>query len=166
MRLHTSTLTPSDVYAATRAAGMRGVYATVSTHGSRARARGLEISLTGTSTRRLNFNNRNTDRDDYAATWDEWGMTLAALFELDPEMIVGSPKCPTYASADAFHAATGGRFEALTAPYQHDGAGHRWASGSTRNIRECSVCEATVDYRFTYAAPDLIAERLAGRVTP
>lgn len=41
--------------------------------------------------------------DGYAATYDEWGWLLAALFALDPAMIVGTPKSPVYANATDFH---------------------------------------------------------------
>lgn len=40
--------------------------------------------------------------DGYAATFDEWGWLLAALFERDPGMVVGSPKHPTYANKADF----------------------------------------------------------------
>lgn len=44
--------------------------------------------------------------DGYAATFDEWGWLLRSLFMLDPNMLVGSPKAPTYANAAAFHRKT------------------------------------------------------------
>lgn len=44
--------------------------------------------------------------DGYAATYDEWGWLLAALYELDREMVVGTPKNPVYANAVAFHRKT------------------------------------------------------------
>lgn len=46
------------------------------------------------------------EHDGYAATYDEWGWLLAALYTLDPEMIVGSPKKPTYDGAEDFHTRT------------------------------------------------------------
>jgi hypothetical protein len=35
--------------------------------------------------------------DGYAATFDEWGWLLAALYEIDPHMIAGTLKTPIYA---------------------------------------------------------------------
>lgn len=40
-----------------------------------------------------------------AASWDEWGIALAALYEIDLQMIAGP-----YRSADDFHAKTGGKY--------------------------------------------------------
>lgn len=48
----------------------------------------------------------NPKSDGYAATFDEWGWLLAALYEIDRDMVVGSPKRPTYANAVAFHRET------------------------------------------------------------
>lgn len=152
MRLHTDRLAPSDVHRATTAAGMTGVFAVVTVHGSRSRARGLEVKLTGTSSRRPNSGGCGAG-GDYAATWDEWGMFLAALYELDPEMIAGSPSRPAYASRAAFHAATHGRFLTLTADAQHGRAGHKWgpSGDGNRARRECTTCDALVDYTYMHA---------------
>lgn len=46
------------------------------------------------------------EQDGYAATFDEWGWLLAALYRLDLEMIVGSVKTPTYSSTVHFHRVT------------------------------------------------------------
>lgn len=46
------------------------------------------------------------ESDGYAATYDEWGWLLAALYELDKDMLVGTPKFPVYANAVAFHRKT------------------------------------------------------------
>lgn len=40
--------------------------------------------------------------DGYAATYDEWGWLLAALYAIDPDMIVGTPKSPVYRGALEF----------------------------------------------------------------
>src|SRR6188474_3141328 len=101
MRLHTDILTAADVYAATISRGMRGVYADVATVGSRSHARALDVHLSGTSSRRVNAGTSHVDRFalDHAATWDEWGMVIAALYELDPSAVWGSVKRPIYANA-------------------------------------------------------------------
>lgn len=43
----------------------------------------------------------------YAATYDEWGWLLAALYNADPDMHVGSPSYPTYRDDSDFHDQTG-----------------------------------------------------------
>ncbi|QUE25380.1 hypothetical protein SEA_FIZZLES_86 [Microbacterium phage Fizzles] len=43
------------------------------------------------------------EADGFAATYDEWGWLLAALYTLDWKMVVGSPKYPTYTDGDDFH---------------------------------------------------------------
>lgn len=137
MKIHSDILTESDIHAATCAAGMRGVDADVITRGSRSRKRSLDMKLTGTSTRRPNPGTGSRGySDDYAATWDEWGMVINALFDIDPKAIIGQ-----YPSAAHFHAATRTRFENLTAPYQHGNHKFEYEGG----IMACKFCEATFD---------------------
>lgn len=137
MRIHSDILAPSDIHRATVAAGMRGVAAEVSTHGSRKRRTAYDVILTGTSTHRPNGWYRDRDESAYAATWDEWGMFLSALFEQDPDMVT-----PYYADANDFHIKTGDRFKMLTAPYQHGGSGHKWQYNPDTGRQECVICEA------------------------
>lgn len=156
MRLHTNTLTLDDITRATRAAGMRGVYADAMRNGSRTHRIGWEVKLTGTSSRRPNTGHGGSEPfgGEHAATWDEWGMFLAALFAIDPAMIVGTVKRPIYAGADHFHAATADRYRILTAPYQHGGGGHKWEWAG--DGLACTMCEATRP-RFVDPAPYLEA---------
>lgn len=138
MKIHTDILTHEDIADATRAGGMRGVYTErESVRGSRSRARSFDITLRGNSTRRPNGGNRGAD-DGYAATWDEWGMFIQALFEKDPEAIIGQ-----YRSFDDFEMATHGRFESLTAPYAH--GNHTWIV-NTAGTQECKFCEAAFSH--------------------
>lgn len=119
MRIHSDTLTPADVYAAADAAGP-GVHVTLTRHGSRSRSHALEVKLTGTSSRRPNGGNRGADSDAYAATWDEWGMFLARLFDVDPDAT-----CWAYPNGGTdFDIVTRGRFDTLTPDEQH--RLHRW----------------------------------------
>lgn len=155
MRIHSDILTTGDVYRATSARGMRGVDADATSHGSRSRACALDVSLTGTSSRRPNTGTRGAGGYgiDYAATWDEWGMILAELFAIDPRAFVGSTRHPIYAGAEHFHAVTADRFRTLVAADQHGGPGHRWGSilepgGDYR--QECA-CGAT--WRHVDPAP-------------
>lgn len=132
MRIHSDILTARDIYRATSARGMTGVYAEVTSHGSRKRHHAFNLMLTGTSSRRPNSGNRGADSDDYAATWDEWGMVLAELYAIDPNM-----DATYYASADDFHWKTGGRFYSLTAVDQHGRGGHRWEFDGVPREHEC-----------------------------
>jgi hypothetical protein len=84
MRLHSDIITARDIHAATPA----DVAADVSQHGSRSRARAFEVSLEGLGgrhTRKKNSGNRGAGYE-YAASWDDWGVWLARLFEIDPNM--------------------------------------------------------------------------------
>ena len=48
--------------------------------------------------------------DGYAATYDEWGWLLAALYEIDRDLLVGSATYPIYHSVFDFHAQTGNTY--------------------------------------------------------
>lgn len=148
MRIHTDTLTHQDVVEAVRAAGVvtettfwgteiRSVRlndAGVRHHGSRKRDHAFEVGLLGTSSRSTNSGVYGAGAGK-AATWDEWGMFLGALYEKDPLMFAGR-----YQHAAYFHWATGGRFRDLTPAGQHKN--HRWVySGevltASYRVREC-----------------------------
>lgn len=105
MRIHSDILTAQNIYQATQATGMTGVDADVSTHGSRSRERAFNVLLTGNSTRRPNTGKAGAGGDDFAATWDEWGIFLNALYEIDPHL-----STPYYADAYDFHRQTNDRF--------------------------------------------------------
>lgn len=138
MRIHSDTLTITDIYQAAAIAG-GGDYRTspvlveVTQHGSRKRARAFNVSLMGTSSRRPNnaAGGRFADGrgDAHAATWDEWGMFLAELFRRDPAAIVPN----VYESGEHFRWVTGARFDTLTHDQQHGATGHKW-SDSYPNI--------------------------------
>lgn len=117
MRIHTDTLSPMHVINALQAEKQAGRIAhevtikKIRKHGSRARARGIEVQLTASAPgggRRVGNSGSYGPMTDgtYAATFDEWGWLLAALFKRDPAMIVGSPTMPDYESAEHFHAVT------------------------------------------------------------
>lgn len=145
MRLHSDKIVWDDIAKACYAAGMRGVSHSTTEHGSRIRDRAFEVKLTGNSPRRPNGGVR-PGTDDHAATWDEWGMFLAYLFKIDPNMVAGDSGRPAYDGAENFHAATGGRFETLTADDQH--RSHKWENIGA-HLFECR-CGATVDYSFMW----------------
>ena len=59
------------------------------------------------------------------ATWDEWGVWLNRLYEIDPDARCGSNvKHPIYADRIDFRICTGGRFDDLTLSNQH--RKHKW----------------------------------------
>lgn len=139
MRIHSDILTHADIYQATRAAGMTGVYTERETdHGSRSRDHAFDVTLRGTSSRRPNWGtgDRGTD-DGYAATWDEWGMFIESLFQADENAIIGM-----YSSYYAFQAYTGYRFDDLTADAQHKS--HNFNYSIDTGCHECQ-CGATMN---------------------
>lgn len=112
MKIHTDTLTVSDVHTAARVAR---VDLELSEHGSRSRDHAFAVHLQGESRRRPN---RQVD-SGYAATWDQWGVFLSVLFDLDgaghtfgpsAPMFAGDAGSPVYADRDDFHRKTGDRF--------------------------------------------------------
>ena len=106
MRIHTSALSTEDLHNAARLARVN--FTTLNYHGSRKRNRAFEVKLTGDSPYRQNGG-------DYpAATWDQWGIFLNALFRSDPDMT-----CSGYKDAEAFHYATCNRFHDLTFQNSH-----------------------------------------------
>lgn len=118
MKIHSSKITPANIYAAAKARGMVGVeVADLDIRGSRKRSRSFDVRLTGNSPFRPNFG--VGDGDEHAAQWDEWGIFINALFEVDPEAILG-----VYRSYKHFRGVTGGRFDTLTGPQTH--RRHKW----------------------------------------
>ena len=102
MRIHANTLTTSEIYKAARIARVEIEHLTE--HGSRKRAHAFEVKLSGESRRRPN--NNGAHGDVFAATWDQWGVFLACLFDADNEITI-----PTaYVDVDTFHARTSNRF--------------------------------------------------------
>jgi len=132
MRIHTS-LDPDAIRA--MLAGMPGVtFERFTVHGSRTHPRAVEVLLSGTSPRRRNFGNRGAG-DDYAATWDEWGIFLGRLFRADPEA-----RATYYRDAYGFDCRTTYRFdESFTVEDQHPL--HRWESDG--NGAQHCPCGAT-----------------------
>lgn len=133
MRIHSDIIHPSDFYKVVR--DLPGVNVDVTKHGSRARNVAYELRLTGTSTR------RTMDGADQAATWDEWGVVFARLFDIDSNALAGSQKHPAYDGAGDFHYKTGTRFEELEMP-EDTHPQHRWeySLGAT----SCTKCSATM----------------------
>jgi hypothetical protein len=111
MRLHSDILTAADLHAATP----DEVIASVSNHGSRKRARAFEVSLEGLGDRHTRKKNSGQYGAGYefAASWDDWGIWLAALYEIDPNL-----NATYYTSREDFYAQTA-RYQprGMTAPW-------------------------------------------------
>lgn len=137
MRIHSDYLLPSDIFGAT--VGLPGVIVTATSHGSRSHRGAFEVSLESTSNSRKNSGKYGAG-DEYAATWDEWGVFLARLFNLDANAVMGSVKHPTYRNAEHFHAVTGNRFESLELP-EDTHKRHNWQYSV--GVTECTKCSAT-----------------------
>jgi hypothetical protein len=147
MRIHGNDITDATLAHAAASHGMTSVTVLFEPHGSRSRARAYEVQLRGTSPRRPNsggYGPLDTDSGLHAATWDEWGMFLAAVFAADPSVTI--PRL--YDDAVHFHWATANRFRTLTADQQHR-TGHRWeyvgpSLTGTYTVRQCKGCPAIV----------------------
>lgn len=140
MRIHSDRITPADLFTAASIAGVR--IDDFSIHGSRTRATALRFYVFGSSYHRPN--QRDHGPDDYAATWDEWGILLGHLFSVDPEAHTGRYG---YRSAEDFHNKTGHRFvPGFTTPAtQHKR--HRWEPTYAHE----SYCECGAVMRWGFA---------------
>lgn len=78
-----------------------------SEHKSKTHDHAFEVHLTGDSKRRPN---RYSGGDDYAATWDQWGVFLQVIFDADPNARCGSAKHPVYANRGDYYYKTDWRF--------------------------------------------------------
>lgn len=123
MRIHSNTLTQNDLTIAVNLAGAWFIKRTE--HKSRKRSHAFEVALSGDAAHRS-----QADRDEYGATWDQWGIFLAALFDRDPSMVT-----PDYRDAADFHFQTHERFrDGLPLSERH--RQHRWDhAGLYRNTR-------------------------------
>src|SRR3954468_14793548 len=108
MRIHADTLTHRQIDTAARAAGVRFVRR--NDHGSRTRDHAFDVILSGDSPYRVNGN-----PDEFAASWDQWGIFLASIFSADESVTITR----VYRDADHFHMITGDRFETLTRADAH-----------------------------------------------
>lgn len=135
MRFHTDTLTSKDLWDAARAAR---VDMESTRHGSRSRAHAFEVRLTGESNRRPNSGTRGAG-DDYAATWDQWGVFIAYLFNRDPQMTTRY-----YADKNEFQYRTDHRF-AVEDFWPADAHGdHTFRYAGVPRTQQCTKCSATV----------------------
>lgn len=89
MRIHTDTLTHSELVAALPG----GVYAYITAKGSRKRDHAFEVTLYVFEKDALHRRYGNSGgygrSDDVAATWDEWGVWIAKLYKSDHDALIG-----------------------------------------------------------------------------
>lgn len=139
MKIHSNTLTMTDVREAAAAAGVTFDRCTES--GSRSKARAFDVTLRGNSRRAPNFGTGKVDRfgvTEKAATWDQWGVFLGVLFARDDEMVTPYDK-----SGDAFHERTAHRFfQAGIFPADAHGD-HRFTFQGIAREQGCTKCSAT-----------------------
>lgn len=90
------------------------IFKTLSSHRSNRFDRAFEIQLEALERdngRRAgnsgSYGAMRPEYDGYAATFDEWGWLLNALYEMDPYLVVGSPKSPIYRNREDFDEKTG-----------------------------------------------------------
>ena len=133
MRIHTN-VDESVIRNAAEIARVR--FTRFSTHKSKTAKFGYEITLSGESRRRQNGG------DDYAATWDQWGIFLSVIYESDP-----NAKCWAYRDAGDFDYKTNDRFRPLELGNQKfyrpsDNHGdHKWIVGIPY-MQKCKKCSA------------------------
>lgn len=139
MKLHTDRINAGEVFDAAREAGVTiHGFAQV---GSRTHARGFIVYLEGSSTRQSN------GRDHKAATWDEWGVFMAALYRLDYSARWGTNTKWGYRDAADFHWQTSERFRHGIPQDTH--AQHKWQYSHKKasalggvSVHECTRCSA------------------------
>lgn len=142
MKIHSDKIMPDDIARAARIAGVQ--LERVGHRGSRSRARAFDFYVTGSSPYRPN-NTIDVDPDAYAATWDEWGILIGYLYDVDPNAHFGKH---SYQSAADFHYKTGHRFgpASLTGglPPEQRHRVHKWQRDWSRNDYEsfCNGCGA------------------------
>lgn len=109
MRIHTS-LTYRQMWEVAKASGAPIDLEVLQEYGSRTHERAFEVGLSG-SGGRPNSGKYGAGGDYQAATWDEWGAFLGALYDADINARCGgSVRRPVYRDAEHFHFKTGSRF--------------------------------------------------------
>lgn len=114
------------------------VFERVTLHGSRTHERAVDVILSGDSPHAINSGRSGSWGDaPRAASWDQWGIFLAVIFEADP-----TAKAGRYANAEDFHHKTAWRFDADGEPgaitstsspgYQR--AAHNWKPVAARRL--------------------------------
>lgn len=108
MRLHSNHNLAGAIARAAKIAGAE-VFDVIH-NDSRSHEHGFTVKLTGDAPNRPMHWDRDRDGDVRAASWDQWGVFLSVLFDVDRDMVVGSVSNPTYANVYDFDRKTSGRF--------------------------------------------------------
>ena len=151
MRIHTN-LNTQQMYEVIKASGAPIYPEILERHGSRTHDQAFEVALSGTGGH-PNSGGYGASSEYQAATWDEWGAFLGALYAADANARCGgSVKYPIYRNAEHFHFSTGNRFqiEMKLSPegqiWNHLPANthprHRWEYRSQAGFA-CTKCTAT-----------------------
>jgi hypothetical protein len=116
---------------------------------------GFDVTLTGDSPRMPNGGRSGWSAgDDHAASWDQWGVFLAAIFRADPDARMGgTAKRPGYANAEDYHWQTCNRFRDGRPGTYHPN--HHWAYHPADKVERIShaycssvTCSAQKRYRW------------------
>jgi hypothetical protein len=140
MRIHTRAPLNAFDQAASKAGA---TLEDLTVHRSRKSLFGIEVHLLGAS----NHWAGHSGASGYGATWDQWGVFLAAIFTVDPAM-----SCRAYKDAADFTYKTAGRFPVgaypewagarMPADYHGD---HTWQTLNVINgryVQTCTKCSA------------------------
>lgn len=135
MRIHSSVLQEQHFHDAAKIAGVTIIKYDVK--GSKSRVHAYDVALSGHGVRGGMYGNL-----DYpTATWDEWGMMLNHLFDVDPQARIAR----VYEGAEHFHWATCARFKTLTpefAEYRHKWNRRGRSITGAYAVAECDRCSA------------------------
>ncbi len=134
MRIHSDTLRVSDLNEAARIARVDMEF---TTHGSRKRDHAFNVNLTGESRRRPNGGNRGANSDAYAATWDQWGVFIAALFDVGP-----NASMTYYDGEQDFNYRTASRFTGVGFWPADAHGDHRFKYDGIPYEQSCTKCSA------------------------
>lgn len=137
MRIHSNTLTASDL--ADAAHDARVNFTRYGEGKSKSHARFFDVILTGESRRHQNGG------PDMAATWDQWGVFLAVLFDRDRNMVCGTVKSPVYNGQDNFDYRTDYRFDNVNNFWPTDAHGdHTFRYSGIPFQQKCTKCTAVM----------------------
>lgn len=139
MRIHSDRLTNADLRAAAHAA--RVDFTRYGEGASRSHVTRFDVILTGESRRHQNGG------PDKAATWDQWGVFLSYLFEIDPAMVCGTVKRPVYSDVYDFDFKTNYRFidRGKFPTDSHGDHTFRWAGVPYQ--QKCTKCTAVTRWQ-------------------
>lgn len=139
MKLYANEITEKEIMDAALQAGA-SVEKMIVRRGRRF-ARTFDVILSGSGPRRSQWREQSVP----AATWDEWGIFMARLFDHEPTMRIGP-----YRDRDHFRWSTGDRYDDLDPADQHN---HRWTLDyHTPRVEQgqfCKGCDAVRRFDLT-----------------